>query len=62
MLQAGWSPIRVPIQSLNFLKFYLILPAALGRGVHSDFNGNEYQIMFLESRARQVRRTDNVGS
>jgi hypothetical protein len=38
---------------------YLIVPAALGPGVYSASNGNEYQkhkIMFLESTAWPVRR------
>jgi hypothetical protein len=42
---------------------YLILPAALGPGVYSAFNKNEYQKqkkMFVESRALPVRRADNL--
>jgi hypothetical protein len=42
---------------------YLILLAALGSGVYSASNRNEYnmqKIMFLGSRARPVRRTDNI--
>jgi hypothetical protein len=42
--------------------FYLILPAALGPGVQSASNRNEYQKqknMFLESGERPVRKVDN---
>jgi hypothetical protein len=42
---------------------YLMLPAALGPGVHSASNRNEYQKqkkMFLGSKARPVRRADNL--
>jgi hypothetical protein len=42
---------------------YIILSAALGPEVHSASNRNEYQqqkIMFLESRARPVRKVDNL--
>jgi hypothetical protein len=42
---------------------YLILPAALGPGVYSTSNRNEYQkqkIMFLESGARPVRKADKL--
>jgi hypothetical protein len=43
---------------------YLILPAALGPGVYSASNRNEYQkhkiIMFLRSKVRRVRRADNL--
>jgi hypothetical protein len=41
----------------------LILPAALGPGVYSASNGKEYQeekVMFLGSRARPVRKADNL--
>jgi hypothetical protein len=45
-------------------KFYLILPVALGSGVYSASNRNEYQkykvLMFLESKVRQVCRVDNL--
>jgi hypothetical protein len=42
---------------------YLILPAALGPGVYTASNRNEYgnrKVMFLGSRARAVRRADNL--
>jgi hypothetical protein len=42
MIQAGRSPIRVPMRVLNF-SLYLILPAALIPGVYSASNRNEYQ-------------------
>jgi hypothetical protein len=45
---------------------YLILPAALGPGVYSASNINEYQNkkkkMFLESRARPVLRYHNLAA
>jgi hypothetical protein len=46
-----------------FFPIYLILPAALGPGVYSASNRNEYQEqrkMFLRSRSRPVRRADNL--
>jgi hypothetical protein len=48
---------------VNFL-IYLILPAALGPGVYSASNRNEYEkhkkiIMFLGSKVRRVRMADN---
>jgi hypothetical protein len=42
---------------------FLILPTALGPGVHSHPDINEYQkhkIMFLRSRERPVSRADNL--
>jgi hypothetical protein len=43
---------------------YIILPAALGAGVYSASNRNEYQkhkkIMILGSKVRRVRRADNL--
>jgi hypothetical protein len=41
---------------------YPILPAALGPGVYSASDRNEYQKqkLFLESKARPVRRADNL--
>jgi hypothetical protein len=41
MIQAGRSQVRDPID--EFFSIYLILPAALGPGVHSASNRNEYQ-------------------
>jgi hypothetical protein len=43
MLQAARSRVRVPTMSLIFFSIYLILPAALGPGVHSASARNEYQ-------------------
>jgi hypothetical protein len=42
---------------------FLIILAALGPGVYSASNRNEYQnikIMFLGSKMRRVRRADNL--
>jgi hypothetical protein len=42
---------------------HLTLPAALGPGVHSASNRNEYQKqkkLFLERRERPVRKADKV--
>jgi hypothetical protein len=43
VLQAR-SRVRNPMKSLNifFISIYIILPAALGPGVHSASNRNEY--------------------
>jgi hypothetical protein len=41
MVQAGRSWVRNPLRSI--FSIYLIPPAELGPGVHSAFNGNEYQ-------------------
>jgi hypothetical protein len=55
---AGPRPEEVNV----FFSIYLILPAALGPGVYSASNRNEYekQKMFLGSRARPVRKVDNL--
>jgi hypothetical protein len=50
-----------PHEGNELFSIYLILPAALGLGVYSATNRNEYQKkkkMLLRSRARPVRRTD----
>jgi hypothetical protein len=45
---------------------YLILPAALGPGIYSASNRNQYQKqkkkknIFVESRAQPVRKADNL--
>jgi hypothetical protein len=42
---------------------YLILPAALGPGIYSASNGNEYQKQkksFWGGKARPVRKADNL--
>jgi hypothetical protein len=47
----------------EFVSIYLILPATIVPGVYLVPNRNEYQkkiIMFLGSRARPVRRADNL--
>jgi hypothetical protein len=52
-----------PCEVIEFILMYLILPAPLGLGVHSASNRNEYQKqtkMFVGSRARPMRRTDNL--
>jgi hypothetical protein len=56
MLQAGRSRVQVP---LNF-SIYLILPGALCPGVDSASNRNEYQAMFLGSRAQPERKAGNL--
>jgi hypothetical protein len=53
---AGSSPDEVT----EFVSIYLILPAALVPGVDSASNKNEYQTMFLGSRAHPARRADNL--
>jgi hypothetical protein len=42
MLPAGRQRVLFPMRSLN-LFIYLILPVAVGPGVYSAFNRNEYQ-------------------
>jgi hypothetical protein len=44
MLQAGRLRVRDPIMSMNFFSIYQILPAALGPGIYSGSNRNEYQL------------------
>jgi hypothetical protein len=48
MLQAGRSRVRFPMRSLNF-SINLILLAALGTGVYSASNINEYHKMFWDN-------------
>jgi hypothetical protein len=43
MLQAGRSRVRDPMRWMNFISIYLILLAALGPGLYSASNRNEYQ-------------------
>jgi hypothetical protein len=53
--QTNWGELIVSISR--------VLPAAGGPGVYSATNRNEYQkqkVMFLESRARPVRKADNL--
>jgi hypothetical protein len=57
MLQAGRSWVQVPMRSLDFFSFDLILPAALGPGIYSACNRNEYQGII---KARPTRRADNL--
>jgi hypothetical protein len=42
-LQDKRSRVRDPMRWMTFFSMYLILPAALGPGVHSASNRNEYQ-------------------
>jgi hypothetical protein len=63
MLQAERSRVRVPMRSLNLFLIYLILKAALGSGVYSASNRNEYQKqkkMILGSKVRPARNADNL--
>jgi hypothetical protein len=56
------SRVRYPIKLIIF-SIHLILPAALGPGVYSACSRNEYQnrrMLFLGSRARPVRRADDL--
>jgi hypothetical protein len=52
-----------PDEIFPFISIYLILPPAIGTGVPSTPNRNEYQKQknnILRSRARPVRRADNL--
>jgi hypothetical protein len=54
-----------PNEVIEFFSIYLILPAALGPGVYSASNRNEYhkeKKIFLGSRARLARKADNLTS
>jgi hypothetical protein len=66
MLKAGRLRVRVQIKLLNLFPVYQILSAALGPGVYSASNKNEYQKqenkIFLESRGRSARSSDNISS
>jgi hypothetical protein len=48
----------------DFCLIYLILPVALGPGIYSASNRNDYHntkiIMFLGSKVRRVRRAENL--
>jgi hypothetical protein len=61
----GWKVAGLRPDKTNaiFFSIYLILPSALGPRVYSAPNKNEYQkqkIVFLESRDRPVRMSDNL--
>jgi hypothetical protein len=43
VLQAGRSRLRDLTRRINFFSIYLILPTALGPGIYSTSNRNEYQ-------------------
>jgi hypothetical protein len=62
MLQAGKVAGSIPDEIV--FSIYLIFLAALGPGVYSASNINQYQnikiIMFLGSKVRPVRRADNL--
>jgi hypothetical protein len=65
MLQAGRSQVRDPDEVNEFFPIYLILSAALGPGVTqplTEISTRNRKIMFLGSRARPVRRADNLGA
>jgi hypothetical protein len=58
VLQVGRSRIRDPDETnVIFFLIYIILPAALGPGVHSASNRST-KLMFLESRTRPAAATD----
>jgi hypothetical protein len=56
MLRAGRSRVRHPMRWINF-SICLILPTALGPGVYSASNRNEYQ-----KQKNNVSGLDNMGS
>jgi hypothetical protein len=60
MLQAGRSRVSIPDEVIEFFSIYLILSATLCPGVDSALNRNEYQTIFLSSKARPVSKADNI--
>jgi hypothetical protein len=52
--------IPLPMKTQNCLSIYLILPAALGPGVDTASNGNEYQKMFLGNTGLPAPKADNL--
>jgi hypothetical protein len=55
---AGSNPDEVIV----FFSIYLILLAVLGPGVYWASNRNEYQKVFLEGKARPLRKADNLAA
>jgi hypothetical protein len=54
-----------PDEGNQFFFHFLILPVAIGHGVYSSSNRNEYhkqKIMFLRSKVRPVSRADNLNA
>jgi hypothetical protein len=49
-----------PDEVIQFCSVYLILEAALGSGVHSASNTNEYQKNYLGSKVQPERKADNI--
>jgi hypothetical protein len=64
MLQAEKSWVRDPMMSI-ISSIYLIRPTALGPGVYSAYNRNEYQKQknnVLVSKVRPVSRADKLAT
>jgi hypothetical protein len=59
MLKAGKSWVRLAVRSFHY-SMELTIPAALGPGVYTAYNRNEYQKKNLGSRALSVRKPANV--
>jgi hypothetical protein len=47
---------------IDFFPIYLILPPALGPGIYSDSNRNEYQKIFLEIKALLTPETGDFSA
>jgi hypothetical protein len=60
MLQAGRTRFRFLMRSLHFFKFTLSFQPHHESGVGSASNRNEYQKMFLGSKARPASKSDNL--
>jgi hypothetical protein len=59
MLQTERSRIRIPIVIyLFFFSIYLILPAALGPGIYSASNRNEYRTVIVGRKGPPAREAD----
>jgi hypothetical protein len=52
--------VSIPYEVIDLFSIYLILPAALGPEVYSASNRNEHHKMFLESKALQAHKADNL--
>jgi hypothetical protein len=62
MLQDGSRGFESLWSHLIFFSIYPILPAAIGPGIYSASNSNEYQKVFTGSKVRLARKADNLNA